>query len=521
MAEEKSPLASFGVPDPSKINWYKAPDNAQQEYQDIQENLLSALQQRYAEPNWFKVAAGFAKPQLGGFMASLGSASEALGENVEQQRASLLPIAQVRANLALSKIGMEQNKAAADAFADWKKSNKPMDENTYTDIAGLAPNSAVASAAKAAFDAEKTNQSLRTSQNQLLSSQLDRRMLVAKEMMANQLMTREQYNNEIKNIQKLSEQLSPPIVPTGTTGNAEEPRAKDVGQGGNQGANQALPSTVTPDFLPEAGQFAEATPPAVPLSNKPDWSKIKLKPTMSTDQLINGTILTNQENKQNEQTNKKAAALEAPAEAQYAHLTKMLDPNNLPIYESAVKAIPAQYDADPKGTMDMVNLIRGNGVWAAVLNAGLKASFNGTSVSAGLPVLEGLMAKMSEPDQNKFDTLLKNLSTSAFIGAQLRGYDPEKMGAEKWASVMAQEMNASNGIKAILHQNDVTQKHIDYNKDLLANVQEGLQHPDLQKSITPFYDSYNKYPGSIAAKKLFEAKLKKITDDYFSNGGKK
>ena len=82
--------------DPSKIN----PAGAQQadldEYQRSLDEQIKSLEARYANPNWFKVAAGFAKPQLGGFMASFGSAAEALGENVEQQRAAALPIAQMR-----------------------------------------------------------------------------------------------------------------------------------------------------------------------------------------------------------------------------------------------------------------------------------------------------------------------------------------------------------------------------------------------------------------------------------------
>ena len=59
------------------------------------QKLKTDLQNRYKNPNWFDVAAGFAKPQLGGFLASLGSASEAMGRNVEQERAQALPIAQL------------------------------------------------------------------------------------------------------------------------------------------------------------------------------------------------------------------------------------------------------------------------------------------------------------------------------------------------------------------------------------------------------------------------------------------
>jgi hypothetical protein len=77
-----------GLPDPSKINQYGAEPTDIQEYQQSLKDSISALEQRYANPNWFNVAAGFFKPQLGGFGASLGSAAQALGENVEKQRES-------------------------------------------------------------------------------------------------------------------------------------------------------------------------------------------------------------------------------------------------------------------------------------------------------------------------------------------------------------------------------------------------------------------------------------------------
>jgi hypothetical protein len=81
---------------------------------DAQEAGLQALEQRYANPNWFNVAAGFFKPQLGGFAASVGSASQALGENVEKQRENMLPIAKMRSDIALTQLAMGQKTTAAE-----------------------------------------------------------------------------------------------------------------------------------------------------------------------------------------------------------------------------------------------------------------------------------------------------------------------------------------------------------------------------------------------------------------------
>jgi hypothetical protein len=128
----QSPLLT----DPSKINPAGAEPSDIQDYQQAIKDSLKALESRYSEPNWYKVAAGFAKPQLGGFLASLGSASEAMGENLEQQREQQLPISQLRAQLAQSKIAMTQNQKAADLLANHKG---PVDENLVSQLVSLAP----------------------------------------------------------------------------------------------------------------------------------------------------------------------------------------------------------------------------------------------------------------------------------------------------------------------------------------------------------------------------------------------
>ena len=155
MADQKALPLSLAT-DPSRINPTGASPVDLNEYQQSLDAQIKALEQRYANPNYFKVAAGFLKPQLGGFFASLGSASEALGENIEQQRAAQLPIAQMRSQLAQSKILTGQNKTQSDEFEAWRTSGKPMDEATYARIVSLQPESAVAKAAKGFFDAAQT-----------------------------------------------------------------------------------------------------------------------------------------------------------------------------------------------------------------------------------------------------------------------------------------------------------------------------------------------------------------------------
>ena len=90
------------------------------------ETASEALAQRYANPNWFNVAAGFLKPQLGGFMASLGSASQAMGENLEKQRANEIPTYVARAQVGLMKAQRENKIKAQDLFDKFVAEGSPV-----------------------------------------------------------------------------------------------------------------------------------------------------------------------------------------------------------------------------------------------------------------------------------------------------------------------------------------------------------------------------------------------------------
>jgi len=92
---------------------------------DSLKDAEAALEARYANPNWFNVAAGFAKPQLGGFTASLGSAAQALGDWQEQQRANQIPLFNVRAQVGALQAQRKNREAAAQKLEDWKNPSNP------------------------------------------------------------------------------------------------------------------------------------------------------------------------------------------------------------------------------------------------------------------------------------------------------------------------------------------------------------------------------------------------------------
>lgn len=157
----KSPLMyDVKTPDFSKLNLAGVGENenisgAYQEALKARKELADSLEQRYAQPNLFKIAAGFLKPQLGGFGASLGSASEAMGENVEQQRAIQPTIAQMRAEIAAQEVPLNQQYEQQRLFKEYI-TNKEHDTQKLAKIKNLAPESSVAKAIDSQIQAEST-----------------------------------------------------------------------------------------------------------------------------------------------------------------------------------------------------------------------------------------------------------------------------------------------------------------------------------------------------------------------------
>ena len=160
MADQK--VTGLGI-DPTKVNPYGASEEQLQNYRTSLDEGIRSLQQRYEQPNWFKVAAGFAKPQLGGFLASLGSASEAMGENVEQQREQQLPIAQMKAQLAQADILMGQNKMASKMVAERRAKGLPITPEFVSEVVAIAPDSAVAKSLQSELATQQKQQEITSS----------------------------------------------------------------------------------------------------------------------------------------------------------------------------------------------------------------------------------------------------------------------------------------------------------------------------------------------------------------------
>lgn len=148
-----------GLPDVSKANFYDQPPEEQQKLLDALKMGQDALQQRYANPNWFNVAAGFFKPQLGGFAASLGSASQALGDWTEKQRENEIPIAEMRARVGMMQNQMTQNQAANSLLAK-QAAGAPMTAALLQQMVARAPDAPATKAAQAMYTAAQAERGL-------------------------------------------------------------------------------------------------------------------------------------------------------------------------------------------------------------------------------------------------------------------------------------------------------------------------------------------------------------------------
>ncbi|CAB5220098.1 hypothetical protein UFOVP239_51 [uncultured Caudovirales phage] len=163
MATDKTIVDTYGV-DPTKVNPYGAAEEDLQNLRNALQENVSALEKRYEKPNWFKIAGAFARPQLGGFMASLGSAADVMGEQVEAQRAQQPEIAKMRAQMGQANILMGQNKKVADMVAQRRAQGLPITPEFVAEIVNLAPESATAKALSAQISTQQKQTELASAQ---------------------------------------------------------------------------------------------------------------------------------------------------------------------------------------------------------------------------------------------------------------------------------------------------------------------------------------------------------------------
>jgi hypothetical protein len=463
--------------DPSKVNPYGAPEEQLNEYQQSLKDQIAALEQRYANPNWFKVAAGFLKPQLGGFAASLGSAGEALGENVEQQRAAALPIAQMRAQLAQSNILMGQNAEVSKEIRQWHidHPNEVPPPGMVSHWAGKAPD---APAVKALLGQQK----LSMDQQQLLSSQQTTEMTRLMEMRKEGLISPLEYATRLRQIEARSFNIpTSPVSPSTPQGTTVAPEAQ----------KEIVPPPPTPE--PSAPVKTTENKPVANKPTEPDFANFKITPSFAVSQL-NDRAVTEKEKADNARLIEGAKLLEAVKEKQYQNLQIVNEPNAYATAKEANESLLNMLKNEPVMSAKTTNMLRKAGPLVALLERGIGISVGpygaNVNVAGAKPAL---YASLTEEEQKHQDKLLNNIARSVYYDLKSRGIDPEKEGAEKFGQRMLQETNIEQGPAAIhraIAQNDIRLKH---NKALYDAVNKYFPKAK-ELSLSPLHDLFTQHP---------------------------
>jgi hypothetical protein len=463
--------------DPSKVNPAGAQQGDLDEYQKSLDAQIKALEQRYANPNYFKVAAGFLKPQLGGFFASLGSASEALGESVEQQRAAELPIAQMRSQLAQSKILTGQNKTVSDMVAEYQATGQPLTPEFVAKVKRIAPDAPSTKALMAQLETEQKQQQITASQQQI---QLTRLMEMRKEGTIGPA----EYQRRLDMLD-----LIDPSIKKSVTASVPPPAGTEP----PPVASGAEPPTTSAALPVPSTQPATPAQPAPAKPAEADFANFKINPSYKVSDL-NDRAITEKEKTQNARLLEGAKLFEAVKEKQYQNLQLVNEPT---AYSTALEANKSTLDMikeKPDMAVKVTNMLRQAGPLVALLERGIGISFGPYGANVNVAGARPALYASLSPEEQKFqDKLLNNIARSVYYDLISRGVDVKNDGAEMFGKRMLQETNIEQGPAAIhraITQNDIRLKH---NKALYDATNKYLPKAK-EVSLSPLHDLYTQHP---------------------------
>jgi len=515
-------LNAFG--DPSKLNFFNANEQDQQEYQNALRQSLTALEERYARPNWFKIAAGFAKPQLGGFMAGLGSAAEAMGENIEQQRAAELPISQLRAQLAMSKIGMGQNKLVADKFQEWKdQGSKPEDLMALRDLAmATAPNAPVTAAIGKRYDSLVTERQLSSADQANVIGRINTAKALGRPVDPADIAKLAQYSKTPDYAPNRSEEKPEPFKPvTDTSVNADYSLASKLGNANLQSAIDNANNVPNGEngviSTPVQKAIIESSPTKT-LSSIKSTPKAKNELSIPEQNLINQAfgapdtkspvygknpqlqpdqdqktfnekypILHPRPNTTDLDETRAAAEIafakdaanktESIFEGQFKTVAPYMNPTIIDPYRQSVSKV-LKYTTNPKtkDVAESVFNVLGQGTLSAQalksLQAGLQANISGGllagSFSLSFPTEIWKDAGL-KPDQYEMaNKITSEMAKQVFYEAALKGYNLNQLSATEFNSLAGVQPNRRLSLNAV--------KSMEKSKDIDAFYQNKLAH---------------------------------------------
>lgn len=494
MVREQSPLLL--ATDPSKINPTGASQEDLTEYQRSLDEQIKSLEARYANPNWFKVAAGFAKPQLGGFLASFGSAAEALGENVEQQRAAALPIAQMRSQLAQSKILTGQNKSVAEMVAEYQASGKPLTPEFVAKVNAIAPDSPSAKSLVAQLAAAQKQRELSSSEqgNAMQRIQLARQMGTPPNPADLALVASPSPTLPNQVTKTPTSAVTPSETPAISNVNTERlGRDKTALENElsripkddkNAGRRQIIQSELdvvnaklggAPSAKVEETSYLPVTVAMPKMSDVPDPDRQK--------------IIT-------DQTKTRAVEFEKGSTERYNNLKNLVAPEFTSAVTAANKTALAMMEDHPELANKVLNLVRGSGPIAAAMNAGVSAQFNSTAGAFGgaiqFPVEAFVSAKLSPQEQEYADALLNSLATLKAYSLKMGGVSPTALVNHPAGMTLTQQINFDRNQTpaALYNQLMHFQMTTDFLKEYNNSLNQEFNRVD-PASLTRMTDAFN------------------------------
>jgi hypothetical protein len=526
-----------GLPDISKANFYGMSSQDQQQLLDANEAALKALQQRYENPNWFNIAAGFFKPQLGGFAASLGSAAQAMGESIEKQRANELPVAQQRAQVALMKNQMAQNQAVNNLVANNKG---PVTSALLQEAMKRAPDAPATKALLATYEASQKERQLASSELQNALERIkyaDQRHLprnpADEALVSAGSVTQPPGAGAPSPVVNAAPSAAPPSnAAKATIGNderlfilqselkkAQDKLAADPNNLEAQGDVANIPkeiATLTKNLKTGAPQAGAA--PAAPAAPQQ-----KYKPTVTMPDLtgMNPSDVDSARTVAMEQ----AKVLEKPHQEEVAALSYFNRPN---LYNRAVgdtKAAMAIMDKYPDVAKKVFDVLRQGGQFAAAAQAGLGLHVMQYGASLSLPAQAWLEAGIKDEPvapggptaRSIADKLAQHLASSAYYNLIAKGVDPSTAGYEKMSLAMTQEPLMKN--TAATAYTSLQQNLNDFKmaKELHDVYTDERTHNTHSSTLTPLHDIAVNSPKLKVIRRKYELANEAVNNNFLGN----
>jgi len=414
MATESSPQVGFDL---SKTNTYGTSEEDLNNLKNAQQDILKGLESRYAQPNLWKVAAGFAKPQLGGFVASLGSAAEAMGENLEQQRAMGLPIAQMKAQIAQSNVLLDKRQRANKMLSDWSTEHpdQPMPSALITEASKIDPDNP---AVKAQIEQVKRSQEQQT----LSSSQQQQKIVALNGLLANGGISRSDYNAAMKN---LNSQINP--VGTLPTPNPEN-QPSVSGQ-------PSIQSQVNPNNPSLQGQQPNATSSSADQGANSTQPQASIKPIVIPPSLPKLPDPDQQKSQSDaatrseERSNKRLASLEEAGAPENFHPLHNAVESQIDLLSGKNIKDPVERTKHLQAVKRISNIYANGGIINGILkgiDTGATVSLNALSAQLSLPIETSIRTMFKEEDQDLARTLGMNYALIALGRQRLGGVNPNQ-----------------------------------------------------------------------------------------------